>query len=944
MRARFASSQQRSTVAGHDSFLPVVRAGQSLSWRIPVGLDRISGTRGVFAFAARGGAVVLIGLAAYVGVQVWLRTEWRQKRSIRRRLCAVEDIGLGPGSTRPGDGSTLWLDRPERLAFLQSCIEGTPSGPLVVTGPEGSGKSSLLRQAIANRPLCWFLNLREIPVTTGDQLFETFVTRAGYLPPPDELLGQVVFARTSSDATKRRTEKDKALRFITDVLRDVQRHQVADAAASSSAAATAAAVAAASQPASATDAALGSRGGVATEHAFASTTGVPSHPHIKHGIAEHVSHTGTRTSAPPRDSVPAGVGTATSRSAAAAATVVEALGRARAERATSVGGSSSGPAPAAEAERLRRVSMGGLGLVGRTVVDAVRRLSAIAPPWAQAVTEALQAGVLATFAVELEGNSVASAMPSHLAPLICLDELNVLTDADDPQLHALLDWMQYLTDERLAHVALTCSADFAEQLDKHRSFRQRRQRIHVDFPRAISVREFLEGAVNTELQRRARAAQAAVSLTSPPAALAASNSGSMGLAGEPARSPHDLHAAFPTRPEAESGTGTGDVEILAQLDDADVDWLTSMPPEDLPAAARLRRLTAEEVHIVAETVGGHMKDLDAVVRQLLEGHALASVMQRSVADCVDSVESYIEMSLLRGHPLLPVGSPPPSPGSSPGIRGSGAAATGASGSGADGKSVARASPPTDAAELTARAWRFLRMWRLMQQLSRRKYVSRRELTTELYAGHAWELDELTAHGLIMCANLRSTRKLRPHSSGTRQQAGETAPHPAHQGGTGQHHAAAERPMTDTFAAATRYVSAASPRLRASFRVITNNAALCAQAERVQAFLQAGILRQQLAEVKQQLATTGSERDYYAKRVEHLAEAGTKPWAGPEREAELQKELAGLEARAKAMHDRAETLQQELEAAEKVADGATRVTMQMPQPAAAAKEQAGSMPP
>jgi hypothetical protein len=133
-------------------------------------------------------------------------------------------------------------------------------------------------------------------------------------------------------------------------------------------------------------------------------------------------------------------------------------------------------------------------------------------------------------------------------------------------------------------------------------------------------------------------------------------------------------------------------------------------------------------------------------------------------------------------------------------------------------------------------------------------------------------------------------------------------------------------------------------------VITSNAALCSQADRVQAFLQAGILRQRLAEVKEQLQTTGSERAYYAGRVEHFAEvarmagapgmpkppraSGTKPpatWCTVEREQEVQATLTKLEDRAKDLLDRSNELQLELEEAEAVADGATRVTMSSSKP-------------
>jgi hypothetical protein len=750
-------------------------ARHGLVWRPP------TGSRGILALAARGGAVVLVSLAAYVGVQVWLRTEWRQKRAIRRRLREAEDIG------KPSHESGMWLERPERLAFLRACIEGSPSGPLVVTGPEGSGKSTLLRQALGGRPNCWFMDLREIPVTTGDQLVSNFIARTGFLPPPDELLGQVVFAR-SNDPAKARGEVDKALRFITGVLREVQRDQT-EALRREQAAVRAAAV--------------------------ASATPKPRSVHSVGMDGEvEVTEVEDRTKTPVIQVGGASVPALTPQQL-----------RMRSPRAISF-------------VRQQTNATGGLRPWTRDFVKArAWQILSIAPPWVRKFVQAVQEGLGSTFAVELQGDDEDSLpdpddSASLMAPLICLDELHIISNPEDPSLHSLLDWFQFVTDSRLAHVVLGCSADFAEKLDKHRGFRNRRQRIHVDFPRSISVRNYLIGPVNAELARRGRAAQVAIAMDS----------------SAPPPAPEQYwEQTFPTPAPPRK-----DKQGLASLDEADVDFLTSLPITDLPAAARLRPLTAEEVEIIVTAVGGHMKDLDSVVRQLLEGHSYQSVLERLLADSVDSVESFVENTLLEGHPVLPGGvfrreSP--------------------------GKVLTHTSLSQSSTslgpEMTERAEKFLRFWNLMEELSRRKYVSRRELTTRLYSGHSAELDELTGNGLIMCANLRSTRKLRATTQPSLEHDPPSKP------ASVNFSSLTESPSFEAFSAATRYVSAAAPRLRLAFRIITSNKSLLDFAQRVRAILHADVLRKKLALLHEKLKQIASERAYYADRVEKLTDLAKK---------------------------------------------------------------------
>jgi len=879
-----------------------------------------------------------VGLAAYVGVQVWLRTEWRQKRSIRKRLMQPEDVGAAPGSTGPGDEAALWLSRPERLAFLRACIEGTPAGPLVVTGPEGSGKSTLIRQAVQGRAMCWWLDCREIPVSDGAQLLDSFVNRTGFLPPPDELLGQMVFARGRMDDAKSRREMDKALRLITIVLREVQTQQVEAArvlAATPAPAAAAAAAAAADREdarvaaESRTSEALASLGSATGDEAsVAEAAAIEAKRLAEAAAAASAARPGKASKPSPRagpqlaaaagrESDKAELGPHSDvRLRQAAESVVEALGRAKARRA--------GEAPDASQQRDTGPGAWIRGSVFRALVMGAEAAGAVAPAWARRVTDAIRSSAASMFSVEFAEDDSLSALPSTTAPLICLDEVHIIGDASDEHLHALLDWMQYLTDQRLAHVVIGCSADFAEALDATRSFRNRRQRIHVDFPRSVSVKRFLTGPVNAELERRSRAARAAVAIAQ----------------------------AVDSEQPAQAALSAEEVAAFSGLDELDVDWLTSLPPEDLPAAARLRALSAAEVQVIVQTVGGHMKDLDGIIRQLIEGHSLSAVLERMVADSVDSVETFIETTLLRGEPLLPGMAFAANPHAKRPAKGGGGG-------------VPETSELSDA--MVARAWRFVRLWRLMEQLAKRKYVSRRELTTGLFAGHGWELDELTTHGIVMCANLRSTRKLRapttkgpvdvPPAQAVPPAAGVAASPPAAPAPAPTPPHVPEMMGPDAFSAATRYVAAASPRLRASFRVITENKSLREQSDRVAAMLRAGMLRARLGELNSRLTALAAERSYYAHRVEKFSDTLDPPgWGVPlspasswssgvthnlarrfegadagERKQVLRHTLERLEDDARSIRAGIDDALAKLEHAETVAEGPTRANLLLSPP-------------
>ena len=134
-------------------------------------------SRLIAAVAMRGGAGVVGLLTAYVSFQVWQRLEWNQQRRIAARMKAPAKE-LASFKTGP-----LWLQRHEKHAFISDLCNSDPGGPLLVTGPRGSGKSMVLRKAFAGRPAVAYHNLRSTPVTTAEGLTVNLITQCGYLLP-----------------------------------------------------------------------------------------------------------------------------------------------------------------------------------------------------------------------------------------------------------------------------------------------------------------------------------------------------------------------------------------------------------------------------------------------------------------------------------------------------------------------------------------------------------------------------------------------------------------------------------------------------------------------------------------------------------------------------------------------------------------------------------------
>lgn len=320
--------------------------------------------RHITAFAFRGGATVIGALSVYVLLQVWQRLDMNQKRRMRKAILTPQKELQ---SFRPGP---LFLSRPGKHAFITEVFSSDPGGPIVITGPQGCGKTMIVKRAIAGRPETVYLDLRAHPGTLGDILSVNFVTTSGYLLPPNELLGRAIFSREAAGGPTLSVELDRAFRLLTEVLREKKSN-------------------------------------------------------------------------------------------------------------------------------------------GWVVPGETRGEQVVAPP------------------------------------LLCVDELNLGDGSslvDDPTFWRFIDWVLFLTDNRLAHVVLVTSLEVADTLDAYPGWRARRQKVHFDFPRPSTVHHYLHHTLNPFLYHTLRAIPRPAPPPPPPPAPVASAASQQAKAGAEGRAGQDMSA------------------------------------------------------------------------------------------------------------------------------------------------------------------------------------------------------------------------------------------------------------------------------------------------------------------------------------------------------------------------------------------------------------------
>eukprot|EP01080_Neovahlkampfia_damariscottae_P008491 gene8491-315_t len=120
-------------------------------------------------------ALVSSGTIGFILYQRWNRNVANQMIYIRKAL----------SSTPKYETPHLFCSRPNQIQKFVQYFKTSPSGSLVVVGPDGSGKSSILRKAItdSSNKLTMIVDLRKTTITTENEFMFQFVESSGYLLP-----------------------------------------------------------------------------------------------------------------------------------------------------------------------------------------------------------------------------------------------------------------------------------------------------------------------------------------------------------------------------------------------------------------------------------------------------------------------------------------------------------------------------------------------------------------------------------------------------------------------------------------------------------------------------------------------------------------------------------------------------------------------------------------
>jgi hypothetical protein len=825
--------------------------------------------------------------------------EWNQRRRIRAVLSRppkeLSEFKPGP----------LFLMRAGKVSFLRDHIDGDPSGPLVVTGPAGAGKTMLLRRALADRPHSVYLSLRASPCSSGEALSLALVQSAGYLMPPTELLSRAIFNRDlATGATA--IELERALRLITDVLvAEKARGWVVKGA--------------------------GKRGGEGLPLVLPPVICIDelNSGEISNGllddsqfwkIVDWAMHLGDNR----------------------LAHVVFACGLEVADLLDAFGGFRMRrsrihfdfPRVGTVHDYFSKVLNPFMG----EVLGAGQRPALTRPAGATAAAAAAGAGQPSPR--QLTGEAAAAAA----AP-------GVVADASSNGLQPFSDEEQANQPDTSAHRAVEASgpvpvrerlllqpgqqSDAASSAAATRlpsaalpSAEQRLSTLPIppppasdtsrDATRVVSLpphtAEEEEAARLTSTSSSSPSAPLSPSLTPPEpattwagaaagkddrAAAAASAGGKKGgklklfkhkgesrADGAAAAAREGAEEAMAASSESTAAAGgevppaalasAGGEKVLATA------WFASPPAAPASASASasppLYLLEPWEIGRIVDVIGGHLKDIDSVVSAIVRGRHWSQALERLVSDSCDLVERTLD-------DLLAAVNDGPGSGGTAGGRGlSGSAASiGKGGGGRTGSggrsSVLRSSlggsglanknemvppPPHDfslepSPQRLAAYCRYLRVMALIRECADRKYTPRRDLLNRVFPESPQELDHAIDLGLVMSVNLRNTMR-----AGAGGPAGsQLASSPEEAGGGGGAAAGPSLTLPGT------YVSASSPRMRVAFRVLAADPKLQAQTARVAAAVALVRLRREEALLQGRISEVTGERSVLSSQLSML---------------------------------------------------------------------------
>lgn len=157
---------------------------------------------------------LITGIAGYIGLLFFKSSEMNQRRVIARRIRQPQP------ELRTFKPGPLFLSREEKIEVITDLFGSDPSGPIVITGPQGSGKTKILKQCLAKRAETVYLDLRAQPATTGEAMSLNFIQSAGYIMPPNNVAIRMLMRGGATNTSEQNAlEVEKGFRLISEVLR-----------------------------------------------------------------------------------------------------------------------------------------------------------------------------------------------------------------------------------------------------------------------------------------------------------------------------------------------------------------------------------------------------------------------------------------------------------------------------------------------------------------------------------------------------------------------------------------------------------------------------------------------------------------------------------------------------------------------------------------------------
>eukprot|EP01132_Coremiostelium_polycephalum_P005415 gene5415-6754_t len=119
-------------------------------------------------------------------------TPRQRSRIIKNFKKGPDDLDILALTTKDRIDTSLTFNREKEENYLNTFLSSPPLGPIVIVGPEGSGKSHIVRKLLSSRPMSILLDIRQNAVMTGDELLMSFLKKLGYLLPSSDPISSLL--------------------------------------------------------------------------------------------------------------------------------------------------------------------------------------------------------------------------------------------------------------------------------------------------------------------------------------------------------------------------------------------------------------------------------------------------------------------------------------------------------------------------------------------------------------------------------------------------------------------------------------------------------------------------------------------------------------------------------------------------------------------------------